>query len=119
MTEHQRGRAGGLPTGHQVAVRAGRRPPVGRGRELLGLSDQLLLAPGCLATLRVELGGAALADFGVAGPVYDLRIKLLFPDDAGRLRSVVDQVASLTDAAAVALHARTLGNSGATVASGS
>jgi dGTPase len=40
-------------------------------------------------------------------------------DDAGRLRSVVDQVASLTDAAAVALHRRALGNSGATAAPGS
>jgi len=33
-------------------------------------------------------------------------------DDAGRLRAVVDQVASLTDAAAVALHARALGKAG-------
>jgi dGTPase len=31
-------------------------------------------------------------------------------DDAGRLRAVVDQVASLTDAAASALHAQGLGN---------
>ncbi len=31
------------------------------------------------------------------------------PDDRGRLRAVVDQVASLTDAAAVALHSRALG----------
>jgi dGTPase len=31
-------------------------------------------------------------------------------DDAGRLRAVVDQVASLTDTAAAALHARALGN---------
>lgn len=31
------------------------------------------------------------------------------PDDAGRLRTVVDQVASLTDTAAAALHARALG----------
>jgi dGTPase len=30
-------------------------------------------------------------------------------DDAGRLRAVIDQVASLTDAAAVAVHARALG----------
>jgi dGTPase len=41
------------------------------------------------------------------------------PDDRARLRAVVDQVASLTDAAAVALHGRALGNSGATVAPGS
>ena len=40
-------------------------------------------------------------------------------DDCGRLRSVVDQVASLTDAAAVALHARALGKSGARRAAGS
>ncbi len=40
-------------------------------------------------------------------------------DDRGRLRTVVDQVASLTDAAAVALHAQALGNSVATVAPGS
>ena len=32
------------------------------------------------------------------------------PDDRGRLRAVVDQVASLTDTAAAALHARALGN---------
>jgi len=31
-------------------------------------------------------------------------------DDRGRLRAVVDQVASLTDTAAAALHARALGN---------
>ena len=36
---------------------------------------------------RVELGGPALADFGVAGPRYDQRIKLLFPGAAGRLPS--------------------------------
>ena len=40
-------------------------------------------------------------------------------DDGGRLRAVVDQVASLTDAAAVALHARALGNSGARAVGGS
>jgi dGTPase len=40
-------------------------------------------------------------------------------DDRGRLRSVVDQVASLTDAAAVHLHAQAVGKSGATVAPGS
>ena len=33
-------------------------------------------------------------------------------DDRGRLRAVIDQVASLTDAAAVALHAQALGNAG-------
>ena len=30
--------------------------------------------------VRVELGGPALADFGVAGPRYDQRIKLVLPD---------------------------------------
>lgn len=37
--------------------------------------------------VRVELGGPALADFGVDGPLLDLRIKLIFPNDAGRLPS--------------------------------
>ena len=40
-------------------------------------------------------------------------------DDRARLRAVVDQVASLTDAAAVALHERALGKSGAITAAGS
>jgi NADPH-dependent ferric siderophore reductase len=37
--------------------------------------------------VRVELGGPALADFGVDGPLYDQRIKLVFPNDAGTLPS--------------------------------
>jgi NADPH-dependent ferric siderophore reductase len=37
--------------------------------------------------VRVELGGPPLADFGVDGPLYDLRIKLVFPNDAGELPS--------------------------------
>lgn len=37
--------------------------------------------------VRVELGGPTLTDFGVAGPLYDQRIKLVFPNDAGRLPS--------------------------------
>jgi NADPH-dependent ferric siderophore reductase len=37
--------------------------------------------------VRVELGSPALADFGVDGPLYDQRIKLVFPNDAGRLPS--------------------------------
>lgn len=37
--------------------------------------------------VRVELGGPELADFGVEGPLYDQRIKLVFPNDAGRLPS--------------------------------
>lgn len=37
--------------------------------------------------VRIELGAAALADFGVDGPLYDQRIKLVFPNDAGELAS--------------------------------
>lgn len=37
--------------------------------------------------VRVELGGPDLADFGVDGPLYDQRIKLVFPNAAGRLAS--------------------------------
>jgi NADPH-dependent ferric siderophore reductase len=37
--------------------------------------------------VRVELGGDALADFGVDGKLYDQRIKLVFPNDAGALPS--------------------------------
>ena len=37
--------------------------------------------------VRVELGGAALAEFGVDGPLYDQRIKLVFPHEAGDLPS--------------------------------
>ena len=37
--------------------------------------------------VRIELGGPGLAEFGVDGPVYDLRIKLVFPNDAGLLPS--------------------------------
>ena len=40
--------------------------------------------------VRVELGGPGLADFGVAGPLYDQRIKLLFPAADGRLPAVAD-----------------------------
>ncbi len=43
-----------------------------------------LLSP---SFVRVELGGAVLADFGVDGPLYDQRIKLVFPNDAGNLPS--------------------------------
>ncbi|KQW47919.1 hypothetical protein ASC77_16045 [Nocardioides sp. Root1257] len=35
------------------------------------------------AFVRVELGGACLADFGVDGPLYDQRIKLVFPGVPG------------------------------------
>ena len=34
--------------------------------------------------VRVELGSPVLADFGVDGPLYDQRIKLVFPNDAGQ-----------------------------------
>ena len=37
--------------------------------------------------VRVELGGPALAEFGVDGPLYDQRFKLIFPNDAGELAS--------------------------------
>ncbi len=37
--------------------------------------------------VRVELGSPVLADFGVDGPLYDQRIKLVFPSDAGTLPS--------------------------------
>jgi NADPH-dependent ferric siderophore reductase len=37
--------------------------------------------------VRVELGGRSLADFGVDGPLYDQRIKLVFPTASGRLPS--------------------------------
>src|SRR6478735_5925957 len=33
--------------------------------------------------VRVELGGACLAEFGVDGPLYDQRIKLVFPGVPG------------------------------------
>ena len=37
--------------------------------------------------VRVELGSPALADFGVDGPLWDQRIKLVFPGGSGRLPS--------------------------------
>jgi NADPH-dependent ferric siderophore reductase len=37
--------------------------------------------------VRVELGGPGLAEFGVDGPLLDLRIKLVFPNGAGELPS--------------------------------
>jgi NADPH-dependent ferric siderophore reductase len=37
--------------------------------------------------VRIELGSPALADFGVDGPLYDQRIKLVFPNEAGNLPS--------------------------------
>lgn len=38
--------------------------------------------------VRVELGGPALAEFGVDGPLYDQRIKLVFPPESGVLPSI-------------------------------
>ena len=38
--------------------------------------------------VRVELAADQLADFGVDGPLYDQRIKLVFPDAQGRLPDV-------------------------------
>jgi NADPH-dependent ferric siderophore reductase len=40
--------------------------------------------------VRVELGGDVLADLGPDGPVYDQRIKLIFPNAAGTLPSFAD-----------------------------
>lgn len=40
--------------------------------------------------VRIELGGDALADFGVGGPVYDQRIKIVFPNAKGTLPSFAD-----------------------------
>ena len=37
--------------------------------------------------VRIELGSPALADFGVDGPLWDQRIKLVFPGDSGRVPS--------------------------------
>ena len=37
--------------------------------------------------VRVEFGSPALADLAVDGPLYDQRIKLIFPNAAGRLPS--------------------------------
>ena len=40
--------------------------------------------------VRVELGGPCLAEFGVDGPLYDQRIKLVFPGDRMRTYTVRD-----------------------------
>lgn len=41
--------------------------------------------------VRIELGGAVLADFGVEGtPLYDQRVKLVFPNARGELASFAD-----------------------------
>jgi NADPH-dependent ferric siderophore reductase len=40
--------------------------------------------------LRVELGGPALADFGVDGPLLDQRLKLVFPGPNGRISTFED-----------------------------
>lgn len=40
--------------------------------------------------VRLELGGAALAEIGVDGPVLDQRIKLIFPHEDGPVPSVDD-----------------------------
>jgi NADPH-dependent ferric siderophore reductase len=37
--------------------------------------------------VRVELGAPVLADFGVDGPLYDQRVKLIFPSESGALPS--------------------------------
>ncbi|MGD9960065.1 siderophore-interacting protein [Nocardioides sp.] len=48
--------------------------------------------------VRVEFGGDALADFGVDGPLYDQRIKLVFPTDSGSLPSFADAEQSWVEA---------------------
>lgn len=40
--------------------------------------------------VRIELGGAELAEFGTPGPVLDQRIKVIFPNAAGTLPSFAD-----------------------------
>jgi NADPH-dependent ferric siderophore reductase len=40
--------------------------------------------------VRVELGGACLASCGVDGPLYDQRMKIVFPNAAGNLPSFAD-----------------------------
>ena len=44
--------------------------------------------------VRVELGSPELADFGVAGPFYDQRVKLVFPNASGGLASFAGATAS-------------------------
>jgi dGTPase len=50
----------------------------------------------------------ALVERPVLDPAF-LADHAAAPDDAGRLRAVIDQVASLTDASAAAWHARLTG----------
>ncbi|HVK30089.1 MAG TPA: siderophore-interacting protein [Nocardioides sp.] len=40
--------------------------------------------------VRIELAGAELAEFGTPGPVFDQRIKIVFPNAAGNLPSFAD-----------------------------
>lgn len=40
--------------------------------------------------VRIELAGAELAEFGTPGPVFDQRIKIIFPNAAGVLPSFAD-----------------------------
>lgn len=47
--------------------------------------------------VRVELASPALADFGVDGPLYDQRIKLIFPGDHMRTYTVRDVVGEGAD----------------------
>ena len=46
----------------------------------LGVRSLQRLSP---SFARIELGGPAMVDFGVDGPLYDQRIKLIFPGPAG------------------------------------
>jgi NADPH-dependent ferric siderophore reductase len=56
--------------------------------------------------VRVELGGAALADFGVDGPLYDQRIKLIFPTVGGALPSLSTGPSWYADWLALPAHER-------------
>jgi NADPH-dependent ferric siderophore reductase len=47
--------------------------------------------------VRVELGGAALADFGVDGPTYDQRFKLRLPCGTVRTYTIRDVIGTGTD----------------------
>ena len=75
-------------TARYVMTRPGVAPAQDRERQVVSELVTLLAdrAPGSLEPAHAEAWGAA-------------------PDDAARLRAVVDQVASLTDRAAAALHA--------------
>ncbi|GGQ15222.1 hypothetical protein GCM10010215_45030 [Streptomyces virginiae] len=70
-----------LPVRHQLAVAGGRRTPVGRLRQRLGLRDQPLLDLAGVLALRVQRGEVRLAALGEGGtgvrePVPQLVVRL-------------------------------------------